>query len=77
MTHKQTIIKMLLSNNLLTDQTFRKAVKNQKAQLRTRIYELKSEGLKVKSDWLLTPNKKRVKHYELVKISKKLVNMYL
>ena len=77
MTHKQTIIKMLLSNNLLTDVTFRKAVKNNKAQLRSRISELKKEGLKVKSEWLISPKKNRVKSYELVKLSKTLINKYL
>lgn len=71
---KQRILTMLLEDNLVTQKTVAKKLKNPKVQVRTRISQLKAAGVKV-----VTFNTTKGKMYELnhAKTSHKLISKIL
>ncbi len=84
MTHKQVIVKMLIAGELLTSETFCEKVENQeghflttRSQLGTKIKELQTEGIRVKTD-TIEKNGKRLTSYVLSrsKTSQEALNKY-
>ena len=65
-TQKQIILTMLLSDNLVTQRTVAKRTKNAKTQLRTRISDLRKDGIKIKKGTVKHPNLV-MSYYELTK----------
>ena len=67
-TQKQIILTMLLSDNLVTQRTVAKKVNNAKVQVRTRISDLRKDGIKIKKGTVKHLNTKVVSaYYELTK----------
>ena len=76
MTHEQTIMKALLSDKLVTQKTMKK--KKPTIQVRTRVSELRKEGIYIECYSLITPKGEKVYYYELnhKKSKKKALNKY-
>ena len=72
MTHKQTIMKALLSDKLVSKNKF------PKIQVHTRITDLRKEGIAIDCRSLVNPKGEKVHYYELnyKKSNKKALNKY-
>lgn len=72
MTHKQTLMKALLSDKLVAQKKF------PKIQVHTRISELRKEGLTIECKSLITPKGEKVNYWELnyKKSNKKALKKY-
>lgn len=72
MTHKQTLMKALLSDKLVSQNKFKNI------QVRTRVSDLRKEGISIECRSLVTPKGEKVHYYELnyKKSKKKALNKY-
>lgn len=72
MTHKQTLMKALLSDKLVAQKKF------PKIQVHTRISDLRKEGLAIECYSLITPKGEKVHYWELnhKKSNKKALKKY-
>ena len=72
MTHKQTLMKALLSDKLVSQNKFKNI------QVRTRVSDLRKEGISIECRSLVTPKGEKVHYYELnyKKSKKKALNNY-
>lgn len=72
MTHKQTLMKALLSDKLVSQNKFKNI------QVRTRVSDLRKEGLAIDCRSLVNPKGEKVHYYELnfKKSKKKALNKY-